>query len=145
MSDRVSGHPSRSLLAARAALLLGVLGVIAGPVAPLVAAAGGVTVTTPFPAIVAEPGSSATFKLTLGVSSAQRVDLKAEGVPTGWTARFQGGGSVVDGAYVDPKTPPEVTLSVDIPKDATAGTSTLRVIATGVSGQDTLPLSIRVA
>jgi uncharacterized membrane protein len=145
MSDRVSGHPSRSLLAARAALLLGVLGVIAGPVAPLVAAAGGVTVTTPFPAIVAEPGSSATFKLTLGVSSAQRVDLKAEGVPTGCTARFQGGGSVVDGAYVDPKTPPEVTLSVDIPKDATAGTSTLRVIATGVSGQDTLPLSIRVA
>ena len=145
MSDRVSGHPSRSLLAARAALLLGVLGVIAGPVAPLVAAAGGVTVTTPFPAIVAEPGSSATFKLTLGVSSAQRVDLKAEGVPTGWTARFQGGGSVVDGAYVDPKTPPEVTLSVDIPKDATAGTSTLRVIASGVSGQDTLPLSIRVA
>ena len=145
MSDRVSGHPSRPLLAARAALLLGVLGVIAGPVAPLVAAAGGVTVTTPFPAIVAEPGSSATFKLTLGVSSAQRVDLKAEGVPTGWTARFQGGGSVVDGAYVDPKTPPEVTLSVDIPKDATAGTSTLRVIATGVSGQDTLPLSIRVA
>ena len=145
MSDRVSGHPSRSRRAARAAMLLGVLGVLAGPVAPLVAAAGVVTVTTPFPAIVAEPGSSATFKLTLSVPSAQRVDLKAEGVPTGWTARFQGGGNVVDGAYVDPKTPPDVTLSVDIPKDAAPGTSTIRVVATGVSGQDTLPLSIRVA
>jgi len=148
MSDRVSGHPSRSRRAARAAMLLGVLGVLgvlAGPVAPLVAAAGVVTVTTPFPAIVAEPGSSATFKLTLSVPSAQRVDLKAEGVPTGWTARFQGGGNVVDGAYVDPKTPPDVTLSVDIPKDAAPGTSTIRVIATGISGTDTLPLSIRVA
>jgi len=148
MSDRVSGHPSRSRRAARAAMLLGVLGVLgvlAGPVAPLVAAAGVVTVTTPFPAIVAEPGSSATFKLTLSVPSAQRVDLMAEGVPTGWTARFQGGGNVVDGAYVDPKTPPDVTLSVDIPKDAAPGASTIRVVATGASGQDTLPLSIRVA
>ena len=145
MSDRVSGHPSRSRLASRAALLLGVLGVIAGPAAPIVGAAGGVTVTTPFPAVVAEPGSSASFKLTIDVPDAQRVDLKAEGVPSGWTARFRGGGSVVDGAYVDPKTPPEVTLAVDIPKEATAGTSTIRVVATGTSGSDTLPISIRVA
>ena len=105
----------------------------------------GVTITTPFPAVVAEPGSSASFKLTLDVPTAQRVDLKAEGVPSGWTAQFRGGGSVVDGAYVDPKAPPEVTLSVSIPKDATAGTSTIRVVATGTSGVDTLPLSIRVA
>ena len=145
MSDRVSGHPSRSRLADRVALLLGVLGLIAGPAAPIVGAAGGVTVTTPFPAVVAEPGSSASFKLTLVVPTAQRVDLKAESVPTGWTAQFSGGGSVVDGAYVDPKAPPEVTLAVNIPKDATAGTSTIRVVATGVSGADTLPLSIRVA
>ncbi len=116
MSDRVSGHPSRSRLATRVALLLGVLGVVAGPAAPLVGAAGGVTVTTPFPAVVAEPGSSATFKLALDVPTAQRVDLKADGVPSGWTARFRGGGSVVDGAYVDPKTPPDVTLSVDDPQ-----------------------------
>ena len=66
-------------------------------------------------------------------------------MPTGWTAQFSGGGSVVDGAYVDPKAPPEVTLAVTIPKDAAAGTSTIRVVATGISGADTLPLSIRVA
>ena len=142
MSDRVSGHPSRSRLVSRAALLLGVLGLIAGPAAPIVGAAGGVTVTTPFPAVVAEPGSTATFKLTLDVPTAQRVDLKAEGVPSGWTAQFRGGGSVVDGAYVDPKAPPEVTFSVNIPSDATTGTSTIRVVA---SGTDTLELSIRVA
>src|SRR5450759_5666226 len=145
MSDRVSGHPSRSRLASRAALLLGVLGLIAGPAAPIVGAAGGVTRSTPFPAVVAQPGSTASFKLAFIVPSAQRLDLKADGVPTGWTAQFSGGGSVVDGAYVDPKAPPEVTLAVNIPKDATAGTSTIRVVATGVSGADTLPLSIRVA
>jgi uncharacterized membrane protein len=145
MSDRVSGHPSRSRLASRAALLLGVLGLIAGPAAPIVGAAGGVTVTTPFPAVVAQPGSTASFKLAFTVPTAQRLDLKADGVPTGWTARFTGGGSVVDGVYVDPKSPPEVTLAVDVPKDATAGTSTIRVVASGTSGTDTLPLSIRVA
>ena len=145
MSDLVSGHPSRSRLASRAVLLLGVLGLIAGPAAPIVGAAGGVTVTTPFPAVVAQPGSTASFKLAFTVPTAQRLDLKTEGVPTGWTAQFSGGGSVVDGAYVDPKAPPEVTLAVNIPKDATAGASTIQVVATGISGADTLPLSIRVA
>lgn len=145
MSDRVSGHPSRFRRASRATLLLAVLGIAAGTVAPVATAAGGVTVTTPFPAVVAEPGSSASFKLTLDVPSAQRVDLAAQGVPSGWTARFRGGGLVVDGAYVDPKSPPEVTLSVDIPDGAAAGTSTIRVVATGASGTDTLALSIRVA
>ena len=145
MSDRASGHRNHPRLVSRAALLLGVLGIIAGPAAPIVGAAGGVTVTTPFPAVVTEPGSTASFKLTLDVPSAQRVDLKAEGVPDGWTARFRGGSSVVDGAYVDPKTPPEVTFSVDIPKSAPTGTSSIRIVATGTSGSDTLPLSIRVA
>lgn len=145
MSDRVSGHPSRFRVVSRAALLLGVLALVAGPAASFAGAAGGVTVTTPFPAVVAEPGSSASFKLTLAVPSAQRVDLRAEGAPAGWTTRFRGGGLVVDGAYVDPENPPEVTLSVDIAEDAAAGTTTIQVIATGASGSDALSLSIRVA
>src|SRR4249920_3070367 len=96
VSYRVSGTTRRLRPAARAAMLLGLIGVIAGPLAPLATAAGGLTVTTPFPAVVAEPGATASFNLTLTVDSARRVDLKTAGVPTGWTARFRGGGMTID-------------------------------------------------
>ena len=145
MSDRVSGRPSRLQPAARAALLLGLLGIVAGPLASLATAAGGLTVTTPFPAVVAEPGSTASFALTVEVPSAMRVDLKTTGVPTGWTARFRGGGLTVDGVYVDPKTSPSLTLDVEIPDSATASSNTIVVTATGGGLSDALPLSIRVA
>ena len=105
VSDHVPGRSRRSRTAARAAALLGLLAIVALPLAPLAAAAGGLSVTTPFPAVVAEPGSTATFDLTVDVPSAMRVDLKAAGVPEGWTARFRGGGLTVDGVYVDPEEP----------------------------------------
>ena len=63
--------------------------------------------------------------------SARRVDLKAAGVPTGWTARFRGGGLTIDSAYVEPKAPPSITLDVEIPDGAPAGTSTITVTASG--------------
>ena len=145
MSVRASGNPGSARRATRVALVLGLLTALAGPLAPLTAAAGGVTVTTPFPAIVAEPGSTASFKLAIDVSSARQVSLKAEDVPSGWTARFRGGGLVIDGAYVTPGDTPDVTLDVEIPDGAAAGSTNLRVVATGGGGVDTLPLTIRVA
>jgi uncharacterized membrane protein len=145
MSERASGLSSRRLAAGRAALVLGLVAVLAGPAAPLAGAAEGLTVTTPFPAVVAEPGGTASFKLTIDVAAARRVDLEATGLPEGWTARFRGGGQVVDGAYVDPKNPPEITLDVDVPDDAPAGTASLAVVATSGGLRDTLPLSVRIA
>jgi uncharacterized membrane protein len=145
MSVRASGNPGSARRATRVALVLGLLTALAGPLAPLTAAAGGVTVTTPFPAIVAEPGSTASFKLAIDVSSARQVSLKTEDVPSGWTARFRGGGLVIDGAYVTPGDTPDVTLDVEIPEGTTPGSTRLRVVATGGGGVDTLPLTIRVA
>ena len=144
VSDRVPGRSRRLRPASRAALLLGLLAIVAGPLAPLATAAGGLTVTTPFPAVVAEPGSTASFALTVDVPSAMRVDLKTGGVPDGWTARFRGGGLTVDGVYVDPKIPPDLTLDVEIPDGATASANTITVTATGGGLTDVLPLSIRV-
>jgi uncharacterized membrane protein len=145
MSVRASGNPGSARRATRVALVFALLTALAGPLAPLTAAAGGVTVTTPFPAIVAEPGSTASFELAIDVSSARQVSLQAEDVPSGWTARFRGGGLVIDGAYVTPGETPEITLDVEIPDGATAGSTNVRVVATGGGGVDTLPLTIRVA
>src|SRR5512141_1744311 len=99
MSDRVSGRPSRVSMTSRIALILGILALVAGPAAPLVGAAGNLTITTPYPEIVAEPGSPATFKLTLTSGTPTSVALKANGVPDGWANRFRGNGSVIGRAY----------------------------------------------
>ncbi len=66
-------------------------------------------------------------------------------MPQGWTARFRGGGLTIDGAYVDPKAKPDITLDVEIPDGAPAGQSTIVVTASGGGASDNLPLSIRVA
>ena len=145
MSVRATGHPSRRHLAGRVALVLGLLGLVAGPGAPFAGAATGLTVTTPYPAVVVEPGGTASFKLDIAVDTARTVSLKANGVPDGWTARFRGGGLVVDGAYVQPKSATDLTFDVDIPDGAAAGTSTITIQATSGSLTDSLPVTIRVA
>jgi len=148
MSDRASGRPSRvTTLASRIALVLGTIAVIAGPGAPIVGAAGTLTITTPFPQVVAEPGSSATFKLTLAANPGVTVSLSADGVPSGWASRFRGGGTVIDSVFVGNATAsgaPDVEFSVDVPSDATAGTSHMTIHADGGSLKETLTVSVRV-
>ena len=145
MSDRASGPTSRSLIAGRLALLLGLLAIAAGPAVPIVTAASGLTVTTPFPAIVAEPGTTASFKLSVDVTTARKVDLKTAGVPDGWTAKFRGGGLTIEGVYVDPKSPPDLTLDVEIPDGTAPGVTSITVQASSGSLTDSLTLSLRVA
>jgi len=155
MSHRATGHSSGAAQARRAALLLGLLVLAAGPAAPAVGAAGGLTVTTPFPAVVVDPGSTASFNLTINVPTAERVDLTTSGAPTGWTVRFKGGGLIVDGVFVDPKlvaasttsgaaTQPQLTVDVQVPDGTAPGVSTVNVVASAGGLTDTLPLSIRV-
>jgi uncharacterized membrane protein len=145
MSDRVSGRQSRLRLAARTALVLGLVGLVAGPAAPFVGAADSLTVTTPYPAIVGEPGSTATFKLSLHSAVDSTVSLTADGVPSGWNARFQGSGTAVDSVFVPATgTPPDVSLNVDIPADAAAGPTTINVRANGGDQKATLAVIVRV-
>jgi uncharacterized repeat protein (TIGR01451 family) len=133
-------------MAVRAALLLASLGLVAGPLAPLAAAAtSGLTVTTPFPSVVAEPGNTATFKLTLGTQTAGNVNLAVQGAPDGWTTRFNGGGLNIESAFVDKGKTVDVELDVDIPDSAPDGTNAIRVTATQGGDTVTLPLQVRVA
>ncbi len=146
MSSRVSGHSDRPRMAVRAALLLTVLGLVAGPIAPLASAAsgGGITLTTPFPSIVVEPGSTATFQLSLDVNAEQDVKLALQGAPADWTTRFEGDNLTIDSAFVTPAKAVEVTLSVAVPDSAQDASQSLRVTATGKDGTVTLPLTLRV-
>jgi len=149
MSDRVSGRLSRVSLTSRIALVLGVLALVAGPAAPIVGAAGALTISTPFPEVVAEPGSTATFKLTLSADPAVTASLSADGVPSGWTSRFRGGGTVIDSVFVANTSPtasnaPDVQFSVDVPADAPAGTSKMTLHADGGDLKESLVVAVRV-
>ena len=149
MSDRVSGRSRRVSLTSRIALSLGVLALIAGPAAPIVGAAGVLTITTAYPEVVAEPGSTATFKLNLSANPAATVSLSADGVPSGWTSRFRGNGTVIDSVYVANSSPtastaPDVEFSVDVPADATAGTTSMTIHADGGGLSQSLQVAVRV-
>jgi uncharacterized repeat protein (TIGR01451 family) len=147
VSHRVSGHPRRPTVAVRAALLLSAVGLVAGPLAPLATAAtvGALTVTTPFPSVVVEPGNTATFKLTIASDNSGDVKLALQNAPDGWTTRFSGGGANVESAFVAKGKPGEVDLDVDVPDTAPDGVTGLHVVAT--QGGDTvdLPVQVRVA
>lgn len=148
MSDRVSGRPSRVGLTSRIALVLGVLALIAGPAAPIVGAAGTLTISTPYPEVVAEPGSTATFKLNLAANPAATVSLTADGVPSGWTSRFRGNGTAIDSVFIPANASaantPDVQFSVDIPQDASAGTNKMTLHADGGDLKSDLVISVRV-
>ena len=127
---------------ATAALVISTL--VLATVVPTVAADGGLEVTTPYPAVAVAPGTKVSFDLTVSSTRTANVALELSGVPDGWTASVLGGGFVVDGVAVTASTDAAVRLDVDVPADAPAGTSTLRLTAQGGGAQDVLPIAIRV-
>lgn len=125
-----------------AALLMTSL--VLATVAPAVAAADGLEVTTPFPAVVVAPGNKVSFDLTVSSTRPADVDLSVSGVPAGWAASLIGGGFVVDAVAVSADKDGSVRLDVTVPADATAGSTTVRVTASGGGAQDVLSIGIRV-
>ena len=111
---------------------------------PVVTAANGLEVTTPYTAVSVAPGNKVSFDLQVSSTRNANVDLSLAGVPSGWTASIFGGGFVVDGVAVSSGTPAKVRLDVTVPASAAAGTSTVRVTARGGGAEDTLPIAIRV-
>lgn len=107
-------------------------------------AAGSVSITTPYPAVAVAPGTKVSFDLSIETDTADRVDLKVERVPTGWTASLFGGGFVVDGVQSDGSKATTVRLDVTLPADAAAATQRIEVVATAGSATDRLPLDIRI-
>jgi uncharacterized membrane protein len=137
LRSRVARH-------ARAIAALIVSSLVLTAFAPAVGAADGLEVTTPYPAVAVAPGNKVSFDLEVSSTRQADIALSLAGVPSGWTASLIGGGFVVDGVAVSADKAGEVRLDVDVPADAGAGSSTIRVIARGGAAADTLSITIRV-
>ncbi|GAA5069047.1 putative membrane protein [Thermocatellispora tengchongensis] len=125
----------------RTAALLAALALLLGwqtVAAP--AAHAAISLSTPYPAVVVEPGDNVSLDLTIDSSPPQRVDLDVD-APKGWRTTLRGGGFVVSSVRADDT---EVTLDVTVPADAD-GTRRVTVIATGEDGERSrLPVSLSV-
>ncbi len=132
---RASGRWPRAPLA----LVVGIF--LVAVAAPSVAAANGLQVTTAYPAVAVAPGDKVAFDVSVSSDSPGRVDLKLDGVPSGWTASLQGGGHVVDGVFTKPGTPTQVTLDVTVPADATGSH---RMILSATEGARTASLAVDI-
>lgn len=107
----------------------------------------GVYLLTDYPALAVQPGVSSTVPLRLhnyGLPP-ERLALSVEGVPQGWTATILGGGQPVAAAM--PATDKDVSLSLrlDVPENAQAGTTNLTVHAKGGSQSVSLPIAVSLA
>ncbi|MCI0344680.1 MAG: NEW3 domain-containing protein [Chloroflexi bacterium] len=123
--------------AASAALLL-------LPLAAPVGAVEIVRVSTPYPAVTAAPGSNVSFEIDITTATPGRVDLDLGSVPSGWTATLRGGGFVVDAVETTSDEPASVRLDVQVPTDATAGSTRINVRATSGDSVANLPVDIKV-
>lgn len=138
MTPTRSRVPRRWLASAISAALL---------LIPLAAPVGAVEITsisTPYPAVTAAPGSKVTFEIDIKTATPGRVDLALGTVPADWTATLRGGGFVVDAVETTSAEAANVRLDVQVPANATAGTTRINVRATSGSSVANLPLDIRV-
>jgi uncharacterized repeat protein (TIGR01451 family) len=140
----IAGRPAGVTARLVAALLLASL-LLAGSSAlgAGALAADTLTLTTPYPAVTVAPGSSVTFDLSVKTGSPERVDLKVDGAPSGWTAVLHGGGFIVDAVQTDGKNAASATLDVGVPASAT-GSTHLTITASGGGATATLGLDLNV-
>ena len=106
--------------------------------------AADLVVSTPYPSVVASPGSVVKFDLSVTAPAISVAQVSVDQLPTGWTTTLRGGGFVVNAVTAAPDTPGKVTVEVDVPADATAGNYPMQVVADDGAGQSTLTLAVAV-
>ena len=106
--------------------------------------AADLVISTPYPSVVAQPGSTVKFDLAVTAPAVSVAQLAVDQLPTGWTTTLRGGGFVVNAVTAAPDTPGKVTAEIVVPPDTSAGSYTVDVMATDGSGQSALPLAVQV-
>lgn len=100
---------------------------------------------TSYPDQVIGRDDSISFPLVLRTGAGpQLVHLDMQSIPEGWTATFQGGGKIVNSAYVNPGDDTRITLRLVPPPDLPADDYRFVVSARGKDARTTLPLSLTV-
>lgn len=114
---------------------------VAMALAPATALAQGpLDLTTPFPSVVADPGGSAAFTITVHTDTPQRVDLSVVEQPAGWDTILRGGGSTIAAVTTsaNPELPAEIvaqfSAEVAIPEDSAAGANQVIIEARSAAG-----------
>ena len=106
--------------------------------------AADLVVSTPYPAVVASPGSTVKFDLQVTAPAVTVAQLKVDQLPTGWKTTLRGGGFVVNAVTATPDTPGKFTAEIVVPPDASANTYSVDVIASDGSGDVAVPLAVQV-
>lgn len=117
----------------------GALAVAALTFAPGAAHADGtLAVTTPYPSIETQPGSTVKLSFTVSSATPEVVDLALSDVPDGWTGTLRGGGFVIHSVTSAPATDSsagsKVDLEVDVAPDAKPGDYPINLAATDDTG-----------
>jgi uncharacterized membrane protein len=106
--------------------------------------AADLVVSTPYPSVVASPGSTVKFDLQVTAPAVTIAQIKVAQLPTGWTTTLRGGGFVVNAVTAAPDTPGKFTVEIVVPPDAAANNYSFNVITSDSSGDFTLPLAVQV-
>jgi uncharacterized membrane protein len=130
-----------TMLAAAGVAAVGSL--LVGPA--LVHADGPLTVSTPYPVIETEPGSTVKLDINVASTGTEAVNLDLGGLPDGWKATLRGGGFVVKAVTASPTTPAKATLEIDVPAQAAAGEYPMIVTGSDGANSSTVNLTLDVA
>src|SRR5436309_204914 len=107
----------------------------------------GLYLLTDYPAVSVRLGTTSTVSLRLQNygQAPERLALKVDGVPSGWTATLLGGGQPVAAAMPATNGSVSLQLRLDVPANAAMGTQTLTVKAEGQGTNVSLPVAVTLA
>jgi uncharacterized membrane protein len=107
----------------------------------------GLFLLTDYPAVTVRPGTTSTVSLRLhnyGLPP-ERLALRVDGVPSGWTATLLGGGQPVAAAMPATNSSVGLELRLDVPREAEMTTQTLTINAEGGNTRVSLPVAVSLA
>jgi uncharacterized membrane protein len=107
----------------------------------------GLFLLTDYPAVTVRPGTATSVSLRLqnyGLPP-ERLTLRLDGVPAGWTATLLGGGQPVAAAMAGTNSSVSLQLRIDVPANAAMGTQTMTVSAEGGGQTVSLPIAVALA